>query len=134
MPISYSDLTNILLCRTSATNCARIYNDGLANNTLTPLLPAAYSKSLVMDVEDVWNALFYHWLLIDCLEHDEILQVEHDAPSQAERLRPALRARNRRMVGPGQDEWNHACDLCCWVDETPDGCASMSSFSFYSVH
>ena len=96
------------LYRTSATNCARIYNDGLANNILTPSLPASFSKSLVLDVEDVWTALFLYWLL-------------ENSPSQFTHLLPALKNRNTHMVGPGQEEWNHACDPCCWVNTTPDG-------------
>ncbi|KIJ91794.1 hypothetical protein K443DRAFT_126143 [Laccaria amethystina LaAM-08-1] len=107
--------------RTSATNCARIYNDGLANNILTPSLPAAFSKILVLDVDDVWSALFLYWLLTDCAEQGAMLQLEHNSPSQYTHLLPALQNRNARMVGPGQEEWNHACDLCCWVNTTLDG-------------
>jgi hypothetical protein len=43
------------------------------------------------------------------------LEVAHNAESQAARLRPALQARNMKMAGPGQEAWNHACELCCWV-------------------
>lgn len=106
-----------MLARTSATNCARIYNDGLANNSITPLLPAVHSKTLVLDVETVWNSLLLHWLLLDAEERGIPLELNHQAHSQAERLRPALRARNQRMAGPGQEEWNHACNLCCWITE-----------------
>ena len=109
---------------TSATNCARIYNEGLAITSITPHLPAAYSKSLVLDAEDVWSSLFLYWLLQDCEEQQTVLELEHDSPSQAKRLQPALRLRNRRMVGPGQEEWNHACDLCCWIDTRSDGTQS----------
>ena len=114
------------LYRTSATNCARIYNDGLANNILTPSLPASFSKSLVLNVEDVWTALFLYWLLADCIEQGAMLQLEHNSPSQFTRLLPALKNCNARMVGPGQEEWNHACDLCCWVNTTPDGSQSKT--------
>ncbi|KAF8077601.1 hypothetical protein FPV67DRAFT_1614590 [Lyophyllum atratum] len=113
--------TMMVMSWTSATNCARIYNEGLVLKTISASLPAVYSKSLIMDVEDVWNAVFHHWLLQDAAERNDLLELEHNAPSQAERLRPALRARNLRMVGPGQDEWNHACDLCCWVNKNPTG-------------
>ena len=40
---------------------------------------------------------------------------DHNAPSQMQRLRPALQARTRQMRGTGQEEWNHACELCSWV-------------------
>lgn len=102
------------------------------DDTLTPSLPLVYPKSLVLDVEDVWNAFLLHSLLLDHEERGAILELQHDTPSQGERLRPALRKRNLRMVGPGQEEWNHACDLCCWIHEDKDGVTSklfhLSSF------
>ena len=91
---------------------------------LTPLLPAVYSKSLILDVQDIWDGLFLYWLLQDCQEQEEILELPHDMPSQTKRLQPALQARNRHMVGPGQEEWNHACDLCCWINSLSDGSQS----------
>ena len=33
------------------------------------------------------------------------------------------------MVGPGQEHWNHACDMCCWVFEE-DGIMCMSPITF----
>lgn len=111
-----------LLFRTSASNCARIYNDGITSKSLSSSLPAAYSKSFTLDVEDVWNGLFLYWLLQDAEEcMAPCIELVHDAPSQAKRLEPALRARNLRIAGPGQEAWNHVCDLCCWFDEQPDG-------------
>lgn len=92
------------------------------------MLPTAYSKSFTLDVEDVWNALFLYWILEDMEEHEEVLVLIHDAPSQAKRLEPALRARNLCMAGPGQEAWNHVCDLCCWFDEQADGTYSMFSW------
>lgn len=50
--------------RTSATNCARIYN-----NSYPDLMhPAAWPISLNLDVEDVWNGFFLHSLLLDHAE------------------------------------------------------------------
>jgi hypothetical protein len=79
----------------------------------------------MLSVEDVWNGLFLYWLLQDAEESMEALELVHDAPSQAKRLEPALRARNLRIAGPGQEAWNHVCDLCCWFDEQPNGQFSM---------
>ncbi|KAF7351601.1 hypothetical protein MSAN_01592600 [Mycena sanguinolenta] len=81
---------------------------------LQPLLPVDW-VSLKIGVEDVFNSFFLHALLLDHLERQDILQLRHDAPSHAERLRPALEARNSRMAGTGQEEWNHYCDLCCCI-------------------
>jgi len=107
--------------RTSGTNCARIYNDGLALKSLSPSLPAAHSKSLSLDVDDVWDSLCLHWLLEDCEERDYVLELPHDVSTQAKCLQTAMVARNSHMAGPGQEEWNHGCDLCCWFETNEEG-------------
>ncbi|KAJ7210572.1 hypothetical protein B0H12DRAFT_1278150 [Mycena haematopus] len=104
---------------TSATNCARTYNSGLSNPFIQSSLPANWSTSLELDVEDVWNAFFLHALLLDYDHHGKSLTLSHTATSQSERLRPALHERNLRMAGTGQPAWNHACNLCCAI-ETDD--------------
>ncbi|KAJ7125515.1 hypothetical protein C8R43DRAFT_1090555 [Mycena crocata] len=106
--------TLTLYCRTSATNCARTYNDGLANQTVTSFLPAMWPYNFELDVEDVWNAFFLHNLILDHNARHLPLQLLHSAASQSERFRPALHERNARLAGTGQEAWNHACDVCCW--------------------
>ncbi|TFY58442.1 hypothetical protein EVJ58_g6411 [Rhodofomes roseus] len=49
------------------------------------------------------------------------LFLEYGLPHDVERLALALRARNVIMAGPGQEMWNHACDLCCWVQPDDEG-------------
>lgn len=107
--------------RTSATNCARIYNEGLTNDTIDAFLPADWQTSLKIDVEDIWNGFFIHALLINHRERGIILELDHQAKSQALRLQPALQACNRRMAGTGQEAWNHACDCCCYIHAGDDG-------------
>lgn len=80
-------------------------------------IPAAFPTRLELDTKDVWNGFFLHSLLVDHMEQKTILELPHNATSQADRLKPQLQARNMRMAGPGQEEWSHACDLCCWVFE-----------------
>lgn len=109
------------LFRTSASNCACIYNDGIVSKSLSSSLPVAYSKSFTLDVKEVWNGLFLYWLLQDAEECMEGLELVHDAPSQAKHLEPALRACNLCIAGPGQEAWNHVSDLCYWFNEEPDG-------------
>lgn len=98
-------------CRTSATNCSRIYNEGFRNEDVQSNLPAVWHVSFEMHVDDVWNGFFLHSLLLDHSERGAVLRLSHSAPSQSKRLRPALKARNARMRGTGQEEWNHACEL-----------------------
>lgn len=113
---------------TSATNCARIYNQGLGTDVIRAQLPADWPTSLELDVEDVWNAFFLHALLQDCQERGIPLELKHNASSHAERLKPALHARNLRMAGTGQEAWNHACDACCYVYTAEDGSLRESLF------
>lgn len=102
--------------RTSATNCARIYNEGLVDDEVKALLPADWQFSLQLNVDDVWNGFFLHALIIDHLETGSAgLELIHNIESQPKRLQPALKERNARMAGPGQEAWNHACDRCCYV-------------------
>lgn len=96
-----------------------MFDDHLAGS-----LPANWPISLNLDVEDVWNGFYLHALLIDAQEHGQVFVLPNKAPSQAERLRGALQERNMRMAGTGQEAWNHACDLCCWIETDKDGNAT----------
>ncbi|KAF8065382.1 hypothetical protein FPV67DRAFT_1419290 [Lyophyllum atratum] len=100
---------------TSASNCAKIYNQSLAQHHRCPTLPARYSKSFHLTTQDTWNSLFLYWLLVDHTENDTTLQLPHNEASQALRLDAALEQRNLRMVGTGQEGWAHRCDACCHV-------------------
>lgn len=111
----------MLVSWTSGTNCAHFYNISIGKTWLLTMLPARWSLSLDMSTEHVWDSFYLYCLLQDHIQSGTVLEVRHDAPSHAERLRPALEARNRRMAGPGQEEWNHACNLCCWVYQDEDG-------------
>ena len=101
--------------RTSVMNCSWIYNEGSNNNEINPFLLATWFYSLKMWVDDVWNGFFIHCLLLDHEEQNVTIQLTHTAQSQSKWLQPALKACNAQMHGPGQEHWNHACDLCCWV-------------------
>ncbi|KAF9538119.1 hypothetical protein CPC08DRAFT_808246 [Agrocybe pediades] len=120
--------TMMLAAWTSASNCAKIYNEGIALEDLGHSLPAAYTKKFELDTETVWNGVLLHWLLDDAFEREEHLELAHNASSQAKALEPALRARNLRMAGTGQEAWNHICDLCCHFKEDEDGNESTCLF------
>ena len=82
--------------------------------------------SFEMDVDNVWDGFFLNALLRDRQEQMEehrlpLLILQHNASSQLERLAPALHEHNKRMVGPGQEAWNHACDRCCWISDDGHG-------------
>ena len=97
---------------------------------ISAYLPANWSLSLQIDVENVWNAFFTYALLLDHAERRATLNLAHQSESHMKRLLPALQARNSRMAGPGQEAWNHACNLCCHIFENEDGnyCTFSPSF------
>ncbi|KAJ7065822.1 hypothetical protein C8F01DRAFT_1218892 [Mycena amicta] len=103
---------------TSGTNCAKIYNESMKDRSLTPFLPADWGYTFDLDVEKVWNAFFLHGLLLDVGSGS--LEVPHDGFNK-HRFTAALLVRNQRMAGPGQTEWNHACDACTWYTEDNKG-------------
>src|ERR1700761_2041385 len=86
-----------MIHRTSSANCARIYNTSISKHALQPLLPADWSLRFEINGDDVFNSFFLHALVLDHHERGDVFELRHDAPSQAERLRPALEARNARM-------------------------------------
>ncbi|EPQ49828.1 hypothetical protein GLOTRDRAFT_51546, partial [Gloeophyllum trabeum ATCC 11539] len=78
-----------------------------------------WQTSLLMRTQDVLDGFFLYSLLLYKAEKREVLVVPHEGPSQAARLEKELKARNSTMEGTGQEEYLHACDLCCkiWQDE-----------------
>ncbi|KAJ7349748.1 hypothetical protein DFH08DRAFT_1079096 [Mycena albidolilacea] len=115
---------------TSGTNCARIYNTSICKSYLESSLPLDWQTTFHMDVDDVWNAFYLYSLCLDYYEWQEILELSHSAPSQAERLRPLLDLRNSRMAGNGQEEWNHACNLCCYIYLDPESTDNNPRYLF----
>ncbi|KAF6763449.1 hypothetical protein DFP72DRAFT_801516, partial [Ephemerocybe angulata] len=115
---------------TSASNCSRIYNNSFSSARFAEALPLSHSKNLELDEGKgtLWNSMYLYWLLLDKLENSDepTLRLKHDAPSQMDRLKPALHSRNERMAGTGQEAWNHACDMCCWVQKGDDGSTRLA--------
>lgn len=90
-------------------------------------LPDQWPSRFLLKADDVWSAFFLYALILDHEEQRAIsnsagtLELPHEASSQAERIRSALRIRNSRIVGIGQEYWAHACNLCCWVSVDDTG-------------
>jgi len=104
----------------SASNNARIYNQ--EHPDCDWQFPARHPVSNSLSGEIVWDTFFMHCLLRDHCEKSPpaVLLLSNIGLSDG-RLRPALQARNLAMVGPGQEQWNHACDLCFASEENGDG-------------
>lgn len=117
----------------SAHNCARIYNTSLSpvdafrrNNPLafnmnSTTLESEWPYSLEMTGDLAMNGFLLYSLLLDKAEHQACLELPHDCPTQRDRLAFVLAERNKLMEGIGQEEWNHACDLCFVVRQAEDG-------------
>lgn len=101
--------------RTSVTNCARIYNMSFTPDYIKAFLPYDWKPSLSLYYDDVWDSFFIYSLLIDHKAQLSTLQVPNQAWTQVDRLWLALESCNHRMMGPGQPEWNHACETCVHV-------------------
>ena len=115
--------------RVSATNCARNYT---LSTKRTPNLPIDWVH-LELDVDDVWNAFFLHILLDRHEERGQTLVLPHKGYTQRERFLVAIRDENARMVGTGQEHWNHVCNKCCWVYEK-GGVQRESSCYVYTLN
>lgn len=122
--------------RLSALNCARIYNEALANvnayilnNRLafasiyssTERVAPTWPWPLQLRNEDVLNSFFLYSLLLDTAERRTCLILGDDVQNARLRLEPALSARNKRMEGIGQEAYTHACDLCYIIIQGEDG-------------
>jgi hypothetical protein len=115
--------------RLSSLNCARVYNQALAqsnaymyNNRLAfaghPLRPSntelypLWPTSFTVREEDVLNGFFLYSLLSDHAERCVSLFLTDNASSQHDCLCGALEKRNKQMEGHGQEQYFHVCDLC----------------------
>lgn len=83
-----------------------------AEDRVVPL-SRVWNHSLNLTTETVWDSFFLNALLLDSKQRGDTLELQHNVQNHATRLRPAIEARNERMVGPGQELWNHACEGCC---------------------
>ncbi|KAJ7134925.1 hypothetical protein C8R43DRAFT_1072732 [Mycena crocata] len=98
--------TQMMHSHTSAEGASRIYNAALRTRTS--------DSEEMLQPHTVWDSFFLHALLRDAVKQDYQLSVPHHGLNN-ERLNAALKARNARMVGTGQDQWAHACSACMKV-------------------
>jgi len=99
--------------------------------------PTYWGKTYSMDLDDVWNGFYIYALAMDCYEIGQLLVLPHSkGMQQRDRLEVGIRARNLRLEGPGQEAWNHACDLCCYVFKDENGAMriSLSKHYFEDMH
>ena len=105
------------------------YNSSLSPAQFSPFLPVDWGSSFKLSTEQVWDGFFTYSLMLHHAEYGSVLELPHVAPSNSDRLREALHTRNLLMAGPGQENWSHVCDRCCWVYEDEDGTLRESYIS-----
>ena len=66
---------------------------------------------MLMSSDIVWNAFYLHALLLYKQGHKDKLVIPHHG-QHSDRLTEALAERNLAMVGTGQPQWAHSCDVC----------------------
>ena len=127
MNISWTSIYLADCCASvSATNMARIYN--ILHRDRSSRFPTyAWPVTCELSPELVLDEVFLYSLLRDHAENQSVLHLRNDG-NQSERLVEALRVRNTSMVGPGQEHWNHACDLCYHYREEGGRIGNCSSF------
>lgn len=109
----------------SAKNNAHLYNLEAQDHVM--LLSRVWNHSLDLSTETVWDSFCLNGHLLDFKERKNTLELQHNIQDHAARLRPAIQARNERMVGPGQELWNHSCEVCCAIQKQ-DGHIHMCLF------
>lgn len=105
-------IMQMLLSWTSASNCAELYNSGLAQTPLQPHLPSSWPFGFRLQTAHVWDAFVVLSLLEDrAINNGGFLDVPHGGDQQ-DRFKEATRERNARIQAYGQPEVFHRCDKC----------------------
>jgi hypothetical protein len=114
------DVPLLISSRSSATNCARVYN--LSIGDYTRKLQTQYRLlNTEMTMDHVWDSFFLHGLILDASRSKDRLTLPNNEIEHQERYSAALQVRNLKYQGPMRDEWNHCCDTCSHTVARPEG-------------
>ncbi|KAJ3499227.1 hypothetical protein NMY22_g19532 [Coprinellus aureogranulatus] len=103
--------TTMLVAWSSASNCARWYNESLAHTAAgVPDYPDWQFK-LEVSSDQVYNGFTILSLLEDCDRRKEALNVPHTGDDK-DRFREAVRIRNDRVRAYGLGQHHHTCSKC----------------------
>ena len=97
-------------CRTSATNCARLYNLSLSNT----VSPGDWAFRFSVTTEQVWDAFVILALLEDHQSQSKTFVVPHTG-AQKDCFTNVLWAWNLRFYLHGQPELRHCCNKCLHI-------------------
>jgi len=113
---------NMHLNRTSATNCARLYNVSIAKQAKPA--PEGWATSSALTSDHVWDG----FLLLSLLEDHQLQCTTLHLPHSGEhrnRFTEAICARNARIKLFGQEELHHYCDKCTHKYTDADGIGEL---------
>lgn len=85
--------------RTSGTNCTHIYSYSMHDSNANLGLPAEWSISLELEMEDAWNGFNIYALILEHKESGSALELPHNVESQAARFDLPTNA-------PQENGWN----------------------------
>jgi hypothetical protein len=100
--------------RTSATNCARVYNLSMGDYSRNRQNQLGW-RGMQMEMEHVWNGFFLHALILEAVCSESRLILPNAEVHHLERFSGALHQRNEAYKGPARPMWNHICRLCSKV-------------------
>ncbi|EDR02633.1 uncharacterized protein LACBIDRAFT_332257 [Laccaria bicolor S238N-H82] len=104
--------TNMMVCAwVSATNSSRIYN--LSFSGMEEHIGDKWPWNLKLTCDHVWDAFFIYALLLDANERNVPLNLDHNAPDNAQRLRAALDARNELALRAAVSDGITIGHPCC---------------------
>jgi hypothetical protein len=132
LSLNILDLLAHALCRASASNLARVYNlSHTGSESLRDRI--LWLATFKMTGDHVYDGFFLHALLLHHQVNKTPLELPNRVDNQADRLRPALEARNKLFQGPGRPSSGHVCEVCSAykkIDPESDD-NSLSNLSMY---
>lgn len=118
------------ICRTSATNGARVYNECLSKPENQP---DVWKFDAELRTEHVWDGFCLLSLLEDHARNGSQLSVPNGG-LQKDRFTQAMQARNLRIQAAGQKEYAHCCNKCVRVWPAEDGKPQREFLALYLLH
>ena len=112
------NFTMLITNRTSASNCAAVYNRSLAQPQNQP---KGWDFSFDLRPEHIWEGISHLAILEHYKKEGDIMTVSHGS-DQKGRLAEAIQKRNKQFDNEGQPEWAHYCEKCIrWTKVDEDG-------------
>lgn len=111
--------------RTSASNCAEIYNISLA---VPENQPSEWPFSFNLRHEHIWSGIS-HLAILEHFEREQKTLTMNHGSDQRDRLADHIKTRNQLFAENGQPEWAHYCEKCVRFYLDKDGNPTGESFS-----